>query len=239
MVYCDFDMFESINPNAGYHALARAINNGPVYITDKTGEHNFDVLSPLVYSDGKILRSGKPLLPVEDCLFQVRQIKPFKAFSMDGNAGLLGIWNCADSNEIKGYFKPLDVHNIKGDKFVVYEYFGKTVKVAGRDDEIPVTLNGFGYKLFYIIPLVKNNAVIGLVNKYNAPAAILNSKINGNEIKVVLYEGGEFAAYVNSMPVSAAADGKAIPFNFSNGLVTINIPLTKNSKHVHLDIKLK
>ena len=53
MVYPDFDMFESINPNAVLHAVTHAINNGPVYITDKINEHNFKVLRPLVYSDGK------------------------------------------------------------------------------------------------------------------------------------------------------------------------------------------
>ncbi|MGA7721721.1 MAG: Sip1-related alpha-galactosidase [Ignavibacteriaceae bacterium] len=238
MVYCDFDMLESINPNAVYHAVARAINNGPVYITDKIGEHNYDVLSPLVYSDGKILRSGKPLLPAEDCLFQVKQPKPFKAFSMDGNTGLLGIWNCADSNEVKGTFKPSDVFSIKGEKFVIYEYFSKSLKVAGRDEDIPVALNGFGYKLFYIVPLINNNAVIGLVNKYNAPAAVLNSEITVKEIKALLYEGGTFAAYVNSRPLSAEADGKDVPFDFSNGLVTINIPVIEKSKHIQLDIKL-
>ena len=60
--------------------------------------------------------------------------------------------------------------SIKGEKFVIYEYFSKSLKVAGRDEDIPVALNGFGYKLFYIVPLINNNVVIGLVNKYNAPA---------------------------------------------------------------------
>jgi len=239
MVYCDFDMFESINPNAEYHAIARSINNGPVYITDKTGEHNYNVLSPLVYSNGKLLRSGAPLLPAQDCLFLVQQPKPFKAFSMDGSAGLLGIWNCVDSNEVKGIFKPSDVYKIKGEKFVVYEYFSKKILIADKDQEIPVSLNGYGYKLYYIIPLVHNNAVIGLVNKYNAPAAVLKSKITENEIQALIYEGGEFAAYINHRPLSLKVGGIEVPFNFSDGLVTAKIPLAGKSKHVYINIKLR
>jgi len=67
--YSDFDMFQSHNPNAYLHALARAYNNGPIYCTDLTGKQNFDVLRPLVYKDGRIVHSQTALRPIEDCLF--------------------------------------------------------------------------------------------------------------------------------------------------------------------------
>jgi hypothetical protein len=60
MVYPDFDLFQSHNPNATFHAIARAINCGPIYITDNIGEQNFEVLRPLIYADGRIIKAQLP-----------------------------------------------------------------------------------------------------------------------------------------------------------------------------------
>ena len=238
MVYPDFDMFESVNPGATSYAVAQAINDGPVYITDKINQHDFSILWPLIYSDGKILRTDKPLVPTEDCLFQIQNRKPFKAFSFVGTAGLLGIWNCGDSNEVSGKFMPSDVKGIKGDKFAIYEYFSKKLLIADRDREIPVSLNGYGCKLYYIIPLVDGNAVIGLVNKYNAPAAVMKSKVGEKKIQATIYEGGRFAAVVKSKPTSVKANGKKMVYDYSDNLLLVDIPASKNAKRVRVEVGL-
>ena len=238
MVYPDFDMFESISPNGTFHAIARAINDGPIYITDKINEHNFKVLFPLVYSDGTILRASDPLLPTEDCLFNIPGSKLFKAFSMDGNVGLLGIWNVSNSESGVGSFKPMDVHSIKGKQFGIYEYFRKEFMVADRNQTIHFSIDKIPYRLYYIIPMSNGSGVIGLVNKYNAPAAVLNSKVSLNEVTATIYEGGEFAAFIRKKPVSVTVDGKDHLYNYANGMLFINIPVNENPKHVIIDIKL-
>ncbi len=238
MVYPDFDEFESINPAAPMYVIADAINNGPAYITDKVGQHDFRVLRPLIYSDGTVLRADRAPMPTEDCLFNVDAPKPFKAFSLDGDAGLLGIWNCIDSNSVSGSFKPSDVNGIKGDRFAVYEYFGRTLKVAERDQSIHFSLGGYGYRLYYVIPLTDGNAVIGLVNKYNAPAAVVQSKVTAHEIVAVLRQGGEFAAAVGGMPASVKVNGKKSAFIYRRHLLTVHIPHAENEGRVKIEIKL-
>jgi len=224
MVYPDFDEFQSHNPNAVVHAVARAINDGPIYITDNIGEGNLDVLRPLVYGDGKIIRSGEPLLPVRDCLFQVQDPKPFKAFSRAGGAGLLGIWNCADADSVKGSFRPSDVEGLRGDRFAVYERLGRTFRYAGRDEVIPVSLKRLGCRLYYIIPLTGGMGAVGLMDKYNAPATLLNSSVSDGEIRAMLYEGGTFCAVGPHAPRSVTVGGVEVPFRFDGGLVTALIP---------------
>ena len=76
------------------------------------------------------------------------------------------------------------------------------------------------------------------MNKYNAPASVLKSKITGKEIQVDLYEGGKFAAALQKKPVSVKVNGKEVPFNFTNGLLNVNIPIEKTKRHVKVDIAL-
>ena len=224
MVFPDFDEFQSHNPNAVFHALARAINNGPIYITDNIGEGNFDVVRPLVYSDGKIIRSDDPLLPCEDCLFQVQDPAPFKAFSRAGGAGLLGIWNCADADSVGGSFRPSDVHGIRGDRFALVERLGGVMRYAGRDDVIPVSLGRLGCRLYYVIPLTDGMGAIGLIDKYNAPATLLRSSVKEGVISALLYEGGRFAAVGPRAPLSVTAGGLEVPFTYDGGLIIAQIP---------------
>jgi uncharacterized protein YqeY len=53
MVFPDFDMFQSHNPNGAFHAIARTLNNGPIYLTDVAGQAKLDILNKIVFKDGK------------------------------------------------------------------------------------------------------------------------------------------------------------------------------------------
>jgi len=237
MVFPDFDHFQSHNPNAVFHAIARAINNGPIYITDNIGEGNFDVLRPLVYSDGKIIRSDDPLLPARDCLFQVQDPRPFKAFSRAGGAGLLGIWNCADADSVEGSFSPSDVHGLRGDSFAVFERLSGTMRYAGRDEVIPISLGRLGCRLYYIIPLADRMGAVGLIDKYNAPATLLHCAVRGGMISALLYEGGKFAAVGPQAPLAVNVNGRDVPFTYSNGLIIARIPSGKEAGKTRVQIR--
>jgi hypothetical protein len=229
MVFADFDQFESYNPNAAFHAIARALNNGPVYVTDEAGKQRFDVLLPLVYGDGRVVKSSTALLPTEDCLFQVQSPAPFKAFSFagvpdSGSSGLIGIWNCADTDHVDGSWAPSDVHGLRGEQFAVYEYFSRELRIAGRDERLPIHLGRLGYKLYSVVPLVNGNGVIGLVDKYNAPASVLSSMISKKEIIATVYEGGRFAAVVSGRPAGVSVAGRTIPYTLKDALLLVTLP---------------
>ncbi|PWZ04075.1 putative galactinol--sucrose galactosyltransferase 2 [Zea mays] len=65
----DWDMFHSLHPAAEYHGAARAIGGCPIYVSDKPGNHNFELLRKLVLPDGSVLRAQLPGRPTRDCLF--------------------------------------------------------------------------------------------------------------------------------------------------------------------------
>ncbi len=68
-VHPDWDMFQSGHAMGEFHAMARAVSGSPVYVSDKPGTHNFDILRKLVLPNGTVLRAPNPGLPTRDCLF--------------------------------------------------------------------------------------------------------------------------------------------------------------------------
>nr|DAD24350.1 TPA_asm: hypothetical protein HUJ06_025814 [Nelumbo nucifera] len=88
----DWDMF---HPMAEFHAAARAVGGCAIYVSDKPGYHDFNLLKKLVLPDGTTLRAGLPGRPTRDCLFS----DPTK----DGKS-LMKIWNLNDFSGVMGVF---------------------------------------------------------------------------------------------------------------------------------------
>ena len=65
----DWDMFQSKHKSSELHAAARAIGGCPVYVSDKPGNHDIELLKKLVLPTGQILRAQLPGRPTRDCIF--------------------------------------------------------------------------------------------------------------------------------------------------------------------------
>lgn len=95
LVQPDWDMFHSKHQYARLHAMARAVSGGSVYISDRPGEHDFDLLKTLVLSDGSVLRAKLPGRPTRDCMFQ----DPLRS-----GKHVLKVWNINSHNALVGVF---------------------------------------------------------------------------------------------------------------------------------------
>eukprot|EP00200_Dunaliella_tertiolecta_P005843 CAMPEP_0202343484 /NCGR_PEP_ID=MMETSP1126-20121109/3581_1 /ASSEMBLY_ACC=CAM_ASM_000457 /TAXON_ID=3047 /ORGANISM="Dunaliella tertiolecta, Strain CCMP1320" /LENGTH=1166 /DNA_ID=CAMNT_0048934551 /DNA_START=372 /DNA_END=3872 /DNA_ORIENTATION=- len=84
LVHPDWDMFHSKHPAARLHAMARAVSGAAVYVSDKPGQHDFELLRSLVLADGSTLRCVLPGRPTRDVVFS--------DVLRDGNT-MLKIWN--------------------------------------------------------------------------------------------------------------------------------------------------
>jgi Raffinose synthase or seed imbibition protein Sip1 len=99
-------MFQTSLGQAGaMHAASRAISGGPVYISDKPGEHNTTLLKKMVFEDGSVPRARFSAMPTLDCLFVDTQ--------HDRERPLLSIWN---ENPTKGH-GVVGVFNIYGSRW--------------------------------------------------------------------------------------------------------------------------
>jgi raffinose synthase len=85
LVQPDWDMFQSLHPAANLHAAARAVSGAAVYVSDKPGAHDFELLRRLVLPDGSVLRAPLPGRPTRSALF--------RDVLRDG-ASALTVWNC-------------------------------------------------------------------------------------------------------------------------------------------------
>ncbi|MDX2196815.1 MAG: Sip1-related alpha-galactosidase [Cytophagales bacterium] len=193
MVWSDWDMFQSHHPNATYHAVARAISGGPIYITDIPGKQNFEIINRLIDDDGKILRANLPALPTVDCLYDVMQNKPLKIFSMSGNVGLLGVFHNMDNEESSTSVSPADVYDMQVSDYMCYDYFNNTYKIMKYDETYQVKLRRLTVQLYYFIPLKGNLLPIGILEKYNAPKTYNAYISDANNYNIVINTSGTFA----------------------------------------------
>ncbi|CAB4280663.1 unnamed protein product [Prunus armeniaca] len=87
---------------AEFHAAARALGGCPVYVSDKPGSHNFNVLKKLVLPDGSILRARYAGRPARDCLFSdpvldgksPRWEESIEDWNLNKFSGVIGVFNC-------------------------------------------------------------------------------------------------------------------------------------------------
>lgn len=91
----DWDMWWSDDGQARKNAVLRAMSGGPVYLSDELGRSIPDVILPLCYRDGRIIRLKTPAVPSPDCILEdpEQSGKIFKVANTAGCAGIVAAFN--------------------------------------------------------------------------------------------------------------------------------------------------
>lgn len=206
----DWDMFHSLHPAAEYHASARAISGGPIYVSDAPGKHNFDLLKKIVLPDGSVLRARLPGRPTKDCLFAdpTRDgASLLKIWNMNKYNGVIGVYNCqgaawssearkntfhqTKSEAITGYIRGRDVHLLpeaaadgdwNGD-CAVYCHRSGELAVLPYNVAMPVSLKVLEHDVFTVTPV----KVLGSGFSF-APLGLINMFNAGGAIEGLVYE---------------------------------------------------
>ncbi|KAL2459341.1 putative galactinol--sucrose galactosyltransferase 4 [Forsythia ovata] len=179
----DWDMFQSDHLCAEFHAGSRAICGGPVYVSDKVGRHNFDLLRKLVLPDGTILRCQHYALPTRDCLFENPLFDGktlLKLWNLNKFGGVVGVFNCQGAGwypeehkckahpecykTMSGIVSPNDVEWEQKDftaelrdieLFAVYLNKAESFYLMRSKDEINVTLEPTSFEIVTFSPVYK------------------------------------------------------------------------------------
>ncbi|XP_074287624.1 putative galactinol--sucrose galactosyltransferase 2 [Silene latifolia] len=202
IVVPDWDMFQSKHEAADFHAASRAVGGCGVYVSDKPGNQDFEILKKLVLPDGSILRARYAGRPTRDCLFKdtVMDGKSLlKIWNLNKLSGIVGVFNCQGSGSwplkhnpvdvptpevISGRVSPSDVEFLEeiaddhwqGDCAIYGFNSGSLIKVP-RTGNVEVSLGKLTCELFTICPIrVFDEAIqfapIGLLDMYNSGGAV-------------------------------------------------------------------
>lgn len=202
----DWDMFHSLHPAAEYHGAARAIGGCPIYVSDKPGNHDFELLKKLVLPDGSVLRAQLPGRPTRDSLFAdpARDGSSLlKVWNINKCTGVVGVFNCqgagwckiekktrihdASPGTLTSSIRATDVDCI--DQLAGADWNGETVVYAHKSGEvfrlpkgasIPVTLKVLEYELFHFCPIKELSSNISF-----APIGLLNMFNSGGAVEHV------------------------------------------------------
>ncbi|POO02880.1 Glycosyl hydrolase [Trema orientale] len=205
----DWDMFHSLHPMAEYHGAARAVGGCAIYVSDKPGQHDFNLLKKLVLPDGSILRARLPGRPTRDCLFSdpARDGKsPLKIWNLNEFSGVVGAFNCQGAGwckvgkknlihdehpgTITGVIRAKDVdylHKVADHKWsgdvVIFSHLGGEVVYLPKDASLPITLKSREYEVYTVVPVKELSNGVTF-----APIGLIKMFNSGGAIKEVDYE---------------------------------------------------
>ncbi|ORX93825.1 glycoside hydrolase [Basidiobolus meristosporus CBS 931.73] len=190
----DWDMFQSSHLFAQFHGAARAMNSGPVYITDHLDRFELDVIEALVDGvDARVLSSKSPGLPGRNELFidPTKMDFALKMSHVDDKIGVsvIGLFNCRP-NVIIGTFQLLDIPGSGSETryphdFVLYLMRKKRALRLGKGTSIKHISVGlkpreFEIATYYQLLAFRNEGrvvCLGALSKFSSASAISHHHI--------------------------------------------------------------
>jgi len=241
----DWDMFHSLHPAAEYHAAARAVGGCAIYVSDKPGNHNFELLKKLILPDGSVLRAKLPGRPTRDCLFvdPARDGKSLlKIWNVNKCTGVVGVFNCQGAGWCKVVKRTLihdkspgtlsssvqaaDVDGIS--ELAGENWNGETVVYACRSGDmvklpngasLPVTLNVREYEVFHFSPVKEIAANISF-----APIGLLDMFNSGGAVdKFEVQLASENEAANTDAEVSSESSGSLSDEKYPSAKINLEV----------------
>jgi hypothetical protein len=182
----DHDMFHSGDRVAGETmAISKALSGGPIYLSDDPADFDEARVSPLCWSDGRLLRPLAPAAPIRANTYvnPYEEGQPFiVAAPLANGAAALAAFNLTEpSVPVSGRwglevyreaFEGIgDDHPVqRTDQVVVYEWATREARLL--DGEIVAELPGFGHRLWLVCPVIGGWGVIGRPDKYLSPTGV-------------------------------------------------------------------
>ena len=190
----DWDMWWTDDAQAEKNALCHAVSGGPVYVSDKLGRTNPEVLLPLVLDDGRILRMSDSAMPTDDCVIgnPTKVNAPFKIKNTFSGGAVVAAFNISEGNlAVSGTVSAEDAGLSADNTYFYYEFFTGDFGYVNGDERIDVTLaDNDTFRYYQFIKKTKNKPLfIGRIDKFNSRLAVEAQ----SDDEIVLMEGGGFA----------------------------------------------
>jgi hypothetical protein len=185
-VVLDWDMFQSSHSWAGYHAAARCISGGPVYITDYPNDHNKQIISQIAASTTRgstvILRPSRtakasnPYIAYEDPKFLKLDTYHGPA---DTGVSIVGVFSVSQC-PLSELMSLSEFSGTENGAWVIRSYIeGKAssaMKRGDKKDYVQIDLDFKGYDVLTAFPVTEVAGVklanLGLIDKFSGGVAV-------------------------------------------------------------------
>lgn len=201
--YNDWDMWWTDDSSSKKNSICRAISGGPVYVSDKQGRTRPEILKPLMFSDGRIIRCDDSATPTDDCILgnPTRKSTPFKIRNRIGGSGMVAVFNINEENaEVLGFVCPEDA-GLGGDELYAYfEHYSREGGILKAGEKIPVSLGDRDEVKLYTFKPIRSICPLGRVDMLMGAGAIVREEKG----RIILYEGGE-VGFISERPIRVFA----------------------------------
>ncbi|HEY0946674.1 MAG TPA: Sip1-related alpha-galactosidase [Opitutaceae bacterium] len=183
-VWGDHDMFHSSDPvAAGAMARSKALSGGPIYLSDSPGQFRPELIMPLCFADGRLLRPLAPAQPLPDSIFE----DPYESgcayragAPLPHGGAAIGCYNLAHPDRpVVGQIDPADLVSVRhmlgrgeavtGAVVALDVRAGRAWRLSAREW---FTLSAGEDALFVLSPVQHGWALLGAPDKYLAPAFV-------------------------------------------------------------------
>ena len=198
----DWDMFQTTHEFASFHAAARCVSGGPIYITDEPGKHDFDLIkqmtaetvhgSTIILRPSCLARAATSSIYISNAEPRLLKIANYHGRATTGT-GILGLFNCT-KGPLLDMVRLDDFRGIREDQRYIIRSFtsGQSSDYMTLDSElssIMIDLAVRGWDILTSYPVWSFSrddktidfALLGLVEKMSGAAALLEYGIDPNQ----------------------------------------------------------
>jgi raffinose synthase len=229
----DWDMFLSAHEWAGYHAAARAISGGPVYISDPPGKHDTELVARVALPDGRVLRPQGAAVPTSDILFRDPQREPvlLKLANFNRAGGLILAafhTNYTNNRPITDSLSlALNSRVDPGSGYAVIESGSMAPILRKPDESWKLTVGEGEYRIFTAAPVNRGVAVLGRAGMFNMGGAVLSAGwTSDGAFASELCCGGKILFYCEQEPSSVELhDSGSMEFAYDQNSRLLSVAL--------------
>lgn len=233
----DHDMFHSSDTQVGETmSVTKALSGGPIYLSDDPTEFVSEVIDPLCYKNGELIRPEAPGVPMPESIFNdalyessaaYKTIAPLKNqscaivaynLSIVTDGSLKGAITPKDYTQASAMIQPFPgFWELPEEGLVLYDWEERSGQVL-TNEGVDFEIDGFGHKLFLISPIKNGWAVIGRNDKYLGPSTVDIVQSSQGELVIQMEEPGNMVLYSgNQSPRSSEFDFKSVGNGFYYG----------------------
>ncbi|KAI9825876.1 MAG: hypothetical protein M1832_000817 [Thelocarpon impressellum] len=232
----DWDMFQTAHPWASFHAAARCVSGGPVYITDEPNKHDLEIIHQMtaqsVRGSTVILRPAVGRTTQQYLNYHAARLLKIGTYvgMASTGTGILGVFNISTAplTELLQLSEFPGVHT--DEEYVVRAHStGAVSGVMATPSLLSIDVALHGWEILSAHPIQtlgdKKVAPLGLVGKMTGVAAIVNStsqlQPSGRvHMSIALKALGVLGIYISTLPTITPEDeilililGKVIPLH--------------------------